>query len=70
MYLFFNALCNHFNLGGVHLLVFGAFGETRLETLRLITFCTCYATAYQENDKVTPLSTTIQRGTAQQVLLN
>ena len=46
---FAEALKNHFHLGGVHPLVFGAFGETNMETERLITNCTKYAASQMEN---------------------
>ena len=66
---FAEALKNHFHSGGVHPLVFGAFGETNKETQRLIKTCVKNAASRMENSDVTPLSNTMQKGTAYQVML-
>jgi len=66
---FSGALKNHFNSGGVHPVVFGAFGETNQATMRMIKKCAKYAAARSENSDVTPLSNTLQKGTAYHVML-
>ena len=66
---FAEALKNHFHSGGVHPLVFGAFGETNKATERLIKACAKYGASRMENSDVTPLSNTMQKGTAYHVML-
>ena len=64
---FSEALEKKFNSGGVHPVVFCAFGEINVETEQLIKRCAKYAASKCENSHVTPLSNTLQKGTAYQV---
>ena len=66
---FKNALKNKFNSGGVHPLVFGAFGETNTECDKMIRMCAKYAATRAENADVTPLNNTRQKGSSYQVML-
>ena len=61
---------NNFHSGGVHPLVFGAFGETNGTTSCLITRCAQFLEAHQENSDVTTLSTVMHCGTAFMVILS
>ena len=63
------ALNNHFHSSGVHPLLFGAVGETNVETEKLIKTCAKYAASWMDNSDVTPLSNTMQKGTAYQVMI-
>jgi len=67
---FSEALKNNFNLGGFHPVVFRAFGETNLETERMIKKCAKYAASRSENSDVTPLCNTLRKGTTYQVMLS
>ena len=66
---FSEALKNNYNSGGVHPIVFGAFGETDNHTSKMVKLCAKFAAARSENSDVTPLSDTIQKGSAYHVML-
>jgi len=66
---FSEALKNNFNSGGVHPVVFGAFGETNEASMRMIKKCAKYPAARSENADVTPLNNTLQKGTAYHIML-
>ena len=62
------ALKNNYSSGGVHLIVFGAFGETDNHTLKMVKLCAKFAATRSENSDVTPLSDTIQKDSAYQIM--
>lgn len=66
---FSGALKTQFNSGGVHPIVFGAFAETNQNSMRMIKKCAKYAAARSEISDATPLSNTMQKGTAYHVML-
>jgi len=67
---FSEALKNNFNSGGVHPVVFGAFGETNIKTERMIKKCAKYAASRSKNSDVTPLCNTLRKETTYQVMLS
>lgn len=66
---FSEVLKNQFHSHRVQPLICGAFGETNSSTHRLIKRCAQFAAARTEHLDVTPLSNTMQKGNAYQVML-
>ena len=66
---FADALRTRFQSGGVHPIVFGAFGESNRQTGLLVRLCAQFAAACTENADFSPLHSSMRRGTARHVLL-
>ena len=64
-----NVLKTELHSGGVHPLIFGAFGEANIETTELIQNCALLAAASEGNSDVSVLDNTLQKGTAYNVYL-
>ena len=65
---FAEAMRTQFQSGGVHPLVFGAFGETNDNTRDLVRLCATYAAAKEENADMSPISDEMKKGTTKQVI--
>ena len=66
---FAEALKTRFQSGGVHPIVFGAFGEANRQVGLIVRLCANFAAARAENADFSPLSSSMSRGTARHVLL-
>ena len=66
---FADAMKNDFHSGGVHPLVFGAFGETNEGTRELIRLCALLASSKEENADASPIDNTLQKGIAYNIYL-
>mmetsp|Transcript_5393 Transcript_5393/g.5915 ORF Transcript_5393/g.5915 Transcript_5393/m.5915 type:complete len:231 (-) Transcript_5393:71-763(-) len=66
---FTNAL-NSFHSGGVHPLVFGAFGETNETTRKIIKLCAKLIASKSSNNNISPIDANGKRGNAYNIIIS